>query len=548
MGDNEDELTFTVKSWLSDYDFRRLLRIAKYLGRRGGASVFRLNISSVIDSGYGVDDVIALLDEVNAEYSDGLINVLEDKLKRGTRGRVIIEFNGKYLVLRFSNYLGKLYDELREFMRYDKSLKVFKALPYRYSELINKLRDLGFDIDDRTNFLVNSPLSINAVFKGVLRDYQEEAINSWVRNHYRGVIALPTGSGKTVIAIAALVKLRQRALVIAYTKEQLNQWRDAILKFTNIPEYMIGMYYSREKRLAPITLTTYQTAYRHVDKFMRYYPLLIIDEVHHLPAEKFRRIATLMPSPYRMGLSATPYREDGKHVELFPLMGGIVYYRTPQELAEKGYLAEYKIVTVKVSLKPQERKRLLELRRKYRSLVGYAQFEDVLKAAREGDEKAIEALRVHNEMKMLIQKSEAKIEKVRELINRELERGSKIIVFAHYVDLAERIAKEVGGLLLTGNVPTERRREILRKFRDIKSGVLVVTTLGDEGLDIPDANVGILVAGTGSRRQFIQRLGRLLRPSEGKVSVLYEVVAKGTSEELQSRKRKEIKLDEELMP
>ena len=546
MNEIRDNLIFSIRRWLSDHDFRRLLKIAKYLGRSEGASKFRLDINSIIEERLSIDDVIDLLDELDAEYSDDLINELERRLSY-LKPRAVISFDGKYLLIEFNKYLGELYNELRDLIKYSKIEKRFKTLPYRYSELISKLKSLGFEVIDNTGFNTNTPLNIDVEFKGKLRDYQEEALNSWIKNHSRGVIALPTGSGKTVIAIAAIAKLKQRTLVIAYTKEQLNQWRDSILKFTNIPEYYIGLYYSKEKRLAPITLTTYQTAYRHVDKFMRYFPLLIIDEVHHLPADKFKLIATLMPSPYRMGLSATPYREDGRHVELFPLMGGIVYYKTPQELAEKGYLAQYKIVTIKVNLKPNEKKKLNELRRKYRSIVGSATFEEVLEAARQGNEKAIEALRIHNEMKLLIQKSEAKIEKVKEIIEKELSKGSKIIVFAHYVDLAERIAEEVGALLLTGNISMDKRKLILKKFRELSSGVLVVTTLGDEGLDIPDANVGILVAGTGSRRQFIQRLGRLLRPGKGKVSVLYEIVARGTSEELQSRRRKEFKLDEEFM-
>jgi len=244
-----------------------------------------------------------------------------------------------------------------------------------------------------------------------------------------------------------------------------------------------------------------------------------------------------------MGLSATPYREDGKHVTLFPLMGGVVYYKTPAELSEKGFLAPYEVVTVYVKLTPEERKKYLELVKKYRALVGSSRFEDVLNAAKNGNPTALEALKIHTSIKLLVQKSKSKVDKVREIVESELSKGNKIIVFAHYVELAEEIAKAVGGLLLTGDIDKGRRDLILNKFRQVRSGVLVVTTVGDEGLDIPDASVGILVAGTGSRRQFIQRLGRLLRPKEGKRAVLYEVVVRGTSEELQSKRRKTTELD-----
>ncbi|MEM0497660.1 MAG: helicase-related protein, partial [Acidilobaceae archaeon] len=105
---------------------------------------------------------------------------------------------------------------------------------------------------------------------------------------------------------------------------------------------------------------------------------------------------------------------------------------------------------------------------------------------------------------------------------------------------AEEIARRVNALLLHGELSVRERDETLRRFRTAKTGVLVVTTVGDEGLDIPDVNIGIFVSGTGSRRQFIQRLGRLLRPAPGKKAVLYEVVVRGTSEEYQSKRRKEL--------
>ncbi len=536
-----DKLLIKVRGWIDDEDFSKLVSIARYLGRNGRYSYFKLDLDVINSKSLNVDDVVDILESTGAEYSEDLIEYLKSSIK----GReVILSYDGSNIIARFNFYLGSLMGKLRDVLTYRRELRAFIAKPFKYKELLSRLKGLDLNIRDETGFKLNNPLGYDVRFTGLLRDYQEEALRAWKLNNYRGIIALPTGSGKTVIAIAALASLSQRTLIVAYTKEQLHQWRNSILKFTNIPEYLIGMYYSEEKRLSPVTLTTYQTAYRYVDKFAKLYTLLIVDEVHHLPADKFKFIAEMLPAPYRLGLSATPYREDGKHTELFPLMGGVVYYKSPSELAKQGYLAEYKIVTLKVNLKPDELRTLNKLRRRYRELVGYARFEDVLEAARRGDEKAIEALRLHNSMNLIIHKSRSKVEKAKEIIERELSRGSKIIVFAHYVDLAKQIAKETNAYLLTGDVPADKRKYILNEFKKAKSGVLVVTTLGDEGLDIPDANIGVLVAGTGSRRQFIQRLGRLLRPANGKVAVLYEIVTKGTVEELQSKRRKDVKLDD----
>lgn len=539
---DDSQPVFRVRGWIDTEDFKRLLRIADYLGRDRGYSVFKLSKNKILASGRSADEILEILDDVGAEYGARIEEFLEDMLGKGL-GNATISFDGSKLYIRFDRYLGDLYSgNLRNLIRYDHKSKMFCADPYVYHDLKEELSKLGFTITDLTGFKDDLRLGIDLRFEGELRDYQEEAIEHWLKNRGRGVVALPTGSGKTVIGVASITKVRQRTLVIAYTKEQLMQWRQAILRFTNAPEYIIGLYYSREKRIAPITLATYQTAYKHVLNLLPHYNHLIIDEVHHLPAEKFKVIASKMPAKYRMGLSATPYREDGKHVMLFPLMGGVIYYKTPQELAEKGYLARYRIITIKVPLTQAEKRKYEELRKAYRNVAGYADFTSILEAARKGDRRAMHALRIHSEIRQLVQKSESKIRKVEEIIKDELSRGSKIIVFAHYVDLAKDIAERVGGYLLTGEMDIKERKKVLEAFRNMRSGVLVVTTVGDEGLDIPDANVGILIAGTGSRRQFIQRLGRLLRPGKEEAR-LYEIVAKGTSEEYQSRRRKQTRIE-----
>lgn len=546
---SEGNPTFRVKRWLDSDEFRRLLRVARYVGREEGTSVYALDIARIKTNGYSVDDVLLILDEVGADYGPDLVDWLEKKLESRPQISVTLSYDGKMIYLRSSSRLGDIYTRyLRDILWYERKYRAFVTWPYKYVDAVMALRRAGItDITDLTGLdkhvkAAEGVRDFEIRFTGELRDYQEEALSRWLKNKKSGIIALPTGAGKTIVGAAAIAEVGVRTLVVAATKEQVRQWREKILQFTDAKPSMIGLYYSDEKKKAPITITTYQSATRKLMEFVSDYPFLIIDEVHHLPAKTFRIIATGMPSPFRMGLSATPEREDGEHERLFPLMGGIIYYISPAMLAEKGYLAKYEIKTVKVDLTPQEKKRYNELRKKYRALVGSSTFEEVLEAVKKGDRKAREALKVHQEMIKIAQQSEAKVRKAVEIINEELKRGSKIIVFAQYIDLAKRIASEVGGFLLMGSTEPSRRKVILERFRRVKSGVLVVTTVGDEGIDIPDASVGIIIAGTGSRRQFIQRLGRLLRPAPGKVARLYEIVSKGTSEEHQSRRRRQNKL------
>ena len=528
---------FRVHGWLDREDYLTLTRIAKYIGRGPGYSIFELDPERIEKNEYTLDDVLAILSSIESIDEEDLANI-KSIIEEAKKVYIDLGPDG-WLRIKSKLYLKPIIQELGVTLPYSKEEKAYKAPPHMYRSLVELFRSKGLIVEDSLGlFPPEASLPRRIQFKGKLRPYQEEALKAWRENGYRGIIVLPTGAGKTVVAIAGIAELSVRTLVVVVTKEQVRQWIDSIRRFTDAGA-LVGGYYSDEKRLSPITVTTYQTAYRKVSLFTRNFSLLIFDEAHHLPADKFRTIATYMASPYRMGLSATIEREDGKHVELFPMLGGIVYKTSPGELTRQGYLAPYVVRTRRVYLRPEERKKYEELRRRYQKLASGRTFNELLEAARRGDPTAREAIRIHHQMREIIQFSKAKLEEAERIIREELSKGSKIIVFTQYKRQAEELARRVGGLLLHGGIDKRRRELVLDQFRRMKSGVLIVTTVGDEGLDIPDANVGVLVSGTGSPRQFIQRLGRLLRPKpDGKSAILYEVVMAGTSEEYQSRKRR----------
>ncbi len=530
-----------VRGWLSDDEYRSIRLFARYLGRYDGFAVFEFDPVLASKNNLTPKDIIAIASSIESIVDEDL-EALKDLLEESVKVRIYFGEDG-WLRVSSRVYLKDLLWKTGISLPYSREERAYRAPPYLYRRLVQLFQREGLVVDDEVGLLGSSAkLPRTITFKGELRPYQEEALQKWRENENLGIIALPTGAGKTVIAIAAIAELGVRTLVVVYTKEQVRQWIEAIRKFTDAGG-LVGAYYGDEKRLAPITVTTYQTAYRKVSLFTRYFAFAVFDEAHHLPADKFRAIAIGLAAPYRMGLSATIEREDGKHEEIFPLLGGVVYYSTPGELIRQGYLATYKIVTRKVELEPDEKKKYEALRRRFMALSRGRTFNELLEAARRGDRDAIEALRVHKEMIRIIQYSKAKLREAERIIRDELRKGSKIIVFTQYRAQAEEIARRVQGLLLHGGIDKRRRQRVLEEFRRRPSGVLVVTTVGDEGLDIPDANVGVFLSGTGSPRQFIQRLGRLLRPKPGNnTAVLYEVVVAGTSEEYQSRKRRRLRL------
>ncbi len=536
---------FEIKKWLDKEEYEKLLTIADYLGwSRERGSKFVINFDKIHRNNMDFDEVVSILEELGVFLNKKSLEKIKERIL--SKRTVKLVWDRDKVVLQTPIYLGERFKEIKNFVIYDRYLKKIYVKPLYFFDLKRKLSEIGLRVIDETGLSETLKLPFTIGLNVVLRDYQLEALNTWLSKGAKGIIALPTGAGKTVIAVAAIAKLSERTLVVTYTKEQMFQWREMITKFTSIGRDYIGLYYGEEKRLSPITISTYQTAYRHINLLAKYFSFLIIDECHHLPSDKFRYIAMNSFALKRMGLSATVVREDGKHEELFPLMGGIVYYKSPSELAIRGYLAPYIIYPIEVALTPKEYEKYKELYKTYRELAGGEKFSVILEKAKSGDIRAQNTLRVHSKLRQIVHKAENKKKAVEKIVKLELKKGSKIIIFTQYVDQAKELGKLLNAPVLIGETGTKKRQEILRDFKEGKTRVLVVTTVGDEGLDIPDANVGIIVTGTGSRRQFIQRLGRLLRPSEGKEARLYEIIVRGTLEELQSRRRKSFDLTEIL--
>ncbi|MDQ3512257.1 MAG: DEAD/DEAH box helicase [Chloroflexota bacterium] len=393
----------------------------------------------------------------------------------------------------------------------------------------------GADLDA---FALDAPLTTGLT----LRPYQEEAIAAWSGNAGRGLIVLPTGAGKTVVAMAAIAAANVRTLVVVPTIELLRQWQAEMSRQFSLPLAAVGIVGGGKRTLRDLTVITYDSAAmrgRRLDGF----GLLVVDEVHHLPATGYRTIATKVAAPLRLGLSATPERSDHGHVALDQLIGPIVFRRSVAELSRDRYIADYDERRVFISLSDDERlryeqgmgiyKRYLASRRGAIGRPDGAFMEMIQRAGT--DPAARAALQAHHQARMIALNADGKLDAVADLLAKHPD--DRVIVFSEYNAMVDRIS---GRLLLPAithrTLPAERR-QILERFRDGTYTKLVTGRVLNEGVDVPDANVAIVVSGSSATREYIQRLGRVLRPKATK-AVLYELVSRKTTEGRSARKRR----------
>jgi superfamily II DNA or RNA helicase len=419
---------------------------------------------------------------------------------------------------------------------WDERARTHRAMALYYRDIIDFLSRSGFDFTDGVLDLISCPELESDV---VLRDYQNQALDAWRANGNRGVIVLPTGSGKTVVGIKAISLLNTPTIVIAPTLDLVDQWRKRLKKEFKVE---VGVLGGGEWDIKALTVSTYDSAYIHADKLGNRFGLIIFDEVHHLPAAGYRNIAEMFASPYRMGLTATFEREDGLHEELNRLVGGKVFEKHVKELTG-SHLSQFRLEKIAVALTEEEQAEyetnqkifsdyLARINLVIRSPADFQKL--VMRSGR--DPGARKALLARNKARDVAFNSVSKMGKLAEIL--ENHRDGKIFIFTEHNKLVHQISKQFLIPAITYRTAGKERSETLDRFRSGVYRAVVTSRVLDEGIDVPDADVGVILSGTGSERAFIQRLGRILRKKEGKHAVLYEIISAQTSEVNTSRRRK----------
>jgi superfamily II DNA or RNA helicase len=436
----------------------------------------------------------------------------------------------------------------------DARSKTRRAPAFRYAALRDHLDREGIAAEDRVLDAPDLP-GVTSTYE--LREYQREALEAWKKAGKRGVPAsgasggsqrlrrwgvleLPTGSGKTVIGLKAIENLQTATIVVVPTIDLLEQWRRELETEFGVP---VGQLGGGEQTVEPLTVSTYDSAYLRADELGDRFGLAVFDEVHHLGGEGYRDIARLLAAPARMGLTATFERPDGAHEVVAELVGEKVYAIDPDELAGE-HLAPYDIKRLEVELTPEERERYEDANEVFTNYLAKSDirmqsgsdYQELVKRSG-SDPEAREALLAKQRAREVMMNSEAKVETLEEILADH--RDDRVIVFTAHNDLVYRLSERFLLPAVTHQTPSPERREILGRFREGDYSKIVTSNVLDEGVDVPDATVAVLLSGSGSEREFTQRLGRILRPkSDGRPALLYEVVSAETAEERVAERRR----------
>jgi DNA excision repair protein ERCC-3 len=456
---------------------------------------------------------------ITAEIEDNVARYGRLKLYKAADGPLVLESEDALLIVELLNQRS-----LQPYITGSPDGKRIFVKPEERGNVKCALIKLGFPVEDLAGYVEGAPLTLQlrkTMLSGPpfdLRKYQQEAVAAFhaggTNRGGSGVIVLPCGAGKTVVAIAAINLLQTHTLVLTTNTVALRQWKDELLDKSNLDEKDIGEYSGDSKEIRPVTIATYQVlTYRKTkdSPFIHFglfdqgnWGLIIYDEVHLLPAPVFRATASLQ-ARRRLGLTATLVREDGREEDVFSLIGPKKYDVPWKVLEKQGWIAQALCTEVRVRMPEEERYRyaIADKRSKFR----------------------------------IASTNPVKVRICEQLIERH--KDDNILVIGQFLDQLKVLQKHFKVPIITGRTPTRERQRLYGAFRAGEIKLLIVSKVANFAIDLPDANVAIQVSGTfGSRQEEAQRLGRILRPkSSGVIARFYSLVSRDTCDQDYSVKR-----------
>jgi superfamily II DNA or RNA helicase len=410
---------------------------------------------------------------------------------------------------------------------------------YHYGTVLPYLREQ----DVRDTVPRWQPLNLKMQEGREPHDYQVAALAAWDQADRRGSIVLPTGAGKTFVAIQAINRVNRSTLVVAPTIDLLHQW---YARLVNAFACEVGVYYGGEKKVLPLTVTTYHSAGDLMAEQGNAFKLLIFDEVHHLPAPTWGEAALMAPAPFRLGLTAT-YPEDDEQTQgrwrVDDLVGPIVYTKRIEDLVGHQ-LAHYRTQRLRIDLSPEERARYDA---DYAIYIGFVRSRQLQRSYGPGwllelmrlssiDPHARRAMLARQRLLQLLASCGGKFTALDGLLREYT--TERVLVFTEHNAMVYDIACRHLVPAITHETNAAERKHILDGFQTGHYRVIVTSRVLNEGVDVPEAKVAIVLGGTSGAREYVQRLGRVLRKVENKQAVLFEVIARKTIEEGKAQRRR----------
>ncbi len=478
-----------------------------------------LSLWNAASAGHTSGQVLADLARLSRfPVPDVVRHTIEEQMARYGRLRLVREGGGLLLVADDAALLDEaLADEGARAFLGERTAAGVRVTPEGRGRVKQELTRLGWPVEDVAGYVQGDPLEValrDVTQEGApfgLRDYQARAIDAfWQDGADRGgagVVVLPCGAGKTVVGLGALARVGQSTLIVTTGDLAARQWEREVLDKTTLAPYEVCELSGRRKELGPVTITTYQLLTHRKKGAERYdgmervagrrWGLVIYDEVHLLPAPVFR-LACEVQATRRLGLTATLVREDGRATDVFSLIGPKRYDVPWKVLEQRGWIAQAECAEVRVPLPEAQRREYATTPQREKFRVASA--------------------------------STAKLDVLLALLARHA--AEPVLVIGTYLEQLEHVAQLTGAPLVTGKTPLRERERHAGAFRRGELKLLLLSSVGNYALDLPEASVLVQVSGLfGSRQEEAQRLGRVLRPKQdGRAARFYTLVTDGTVE------------------